>query len=166
MTTPKENSEANRISQNWAYALERLSEEDKQLLTVLRVMGQVVDPRYGTKGIRLLVGRALVDPAFRSQILKDADAALAELRLGHVDLPENLHVRCVENSDDNLTVVLPLPSDAQSEGSRSIRDFIVSRTSADMATLGAGSIFLKADGDFLPTGFDHGSGDPDFQLGD
>lgn len=166
MTTPKENPEAKRISQSWASALERLSEEDNQLLTVLRVMGQVVDPRYGTKGIRLLVGRALVDPAFRSQILKDSDAALSELRLGHVDLPENLHVCCVENSDDNLTIVLPPPGDAQSERSRSIRDFIVSRTSAEMAALGAGPVVLNADGDFLPTGFDHGTGDLDFQFGD
>jgi hypothetical protein len=166
MTTPKENPEATRISQNWARALERLSEEDRQLLNVLRVMGQVVDPRYGTKGIGLLVSRALVDPAFRSQILKNADAALTELRLGHVDLPENVHVRCVENSTDYLTIVLPPPSDALSERPRSIRDFIVSRTSAEVATLRAGGVVLEADGDFLPTGFDHGTGDPDFQFGD
>jgi len=160
VTTPKEDPEATRIGQEWARALDQLSAEDERLLTLLRLMGEVVDPRYEMKGIRLLVGRALVDPAFRSRVLDDADAALAELR-GHIDLPENVRVRCVENSSDYLTIVLPPPSETLSERSRSIRDSIFSRTSADPAFLGAG----VDDNDVLPQ-FDIGADHDRFHFGD
>jgi len=135
VTTPTEDPEATRIAQEWDQALKQLSEEDQRFLTVLRLMGQAIDPRYEMKGIRLLIGRALVDPAFRSRVLDDADAALAELR-GHIELPENVRVRCVENSADYLTVVLPPPSQALNERSRTIRDFIFSRTSDEKALVG------------------------------
>jgi hypothetical protein len=146
VTTPTEDPEATRIAQEWDQALKQLSEEDQRFLTVLRLMGQSIDPRYETKGIRLLVGRALVDPAFRSRVLDDADAALAELR-GHIELPENVRVRCVENSADHLTVVLPPPSQALDERSRTIRDFIFSRTSSEEALVGVD------DNDVLPIHF-------------
>jgi hypothetical protein len=146
VTTPREDPEATRIAQEWAHALNQLSEEDERLLTVLRLMGQAVDPRYEMKGIRVLVGRALVDPTFRSRVLNDADAALAELR-GHIELPENVHVRCVENSADYLTIVLPPPSQALNERSRTIRDFIFSRTSNERELAGVD------DNDVLPIHF-------------
>lgn len=87
-------------------------------------------PRYEMKGIRLLVGRALVDPAFRARALNDADAAVAEFR-GQIELPENVHVHCVENSAYDLTIVLPPPSQSLNERSQTIRDFIFSRTSSE-----------------------------------
>jgi len=162
MTTPKEDPEATRIGQEWARALDQLSEEDERLLTLLRLMGEVVDPRYEMKGIRALVGRALVDPTFRSRVLDDADAALAELR-GHVELPENVRVRCVENSADYVTIVLPPPSEALSQRSRTIRDFIFSRTSPDLAVVAAG----VDDNDIMPVFFDVFTGDHDsFHFGD
>lgn len=130
MTTPSEDPEATRIGQEWADALNRLSEEDERILTVFRLMGQALDPRYEMKGIRLLVGRALVDPAFRARALNDADAALAEFR-GEIELPENVHVHCVENSAYDLTIVLPPPSHSLNERSQTIRDFIFSRTSSE-----------------------------------
>ena len=160
MTTPKEDPEAARIGQEWAHALGQLSEQDERLLTLLRLMGEVVDPRYEMKGIRALVGRALVDPAFRSRVLDDADAALAEFR-GHVELPENVRVRCVENSADYLTIVLPPPSEALSERSQTIRDFIFSRTSNDLAALAPG----VDDNDILPQ-FDIGADQDHFRFGD
>ena len=147
MTDPTQDPESVRISKEWGHALERLSDEDKRLLDILRLMGEVADERYEIKGIRLLVGRALVDPAFRSRILKDADSALAELR-GITDLPENVRVSCVENSADHLTIVLPPASEKLSERSRKIRDSILSRTSAEFSSL-AGT----DDNDVLPINF-------------
>jgi Nitrile hydratase, alpha chain len=162
VTTPKEDPEATRIGQEWERALGQLSEADKRLLTLLRLMGEVIDPRYEMKGIRALVGRALVDPAFRARALEDADAALAELR-GHAELPENTRVRCVENTADYLTIVLPPKSEALSERSQTVRDFIFSRTSSDLTTLGAGT----DDNDVMPVFFDIGTGDHDtFHFGD
>lgn len=129
MTTADEVPEAvARIGQEWSYALDQLSEEDKQLLILVRTMGQVLDPRYEMKGIYVLVGRALVDAAFRSRVLEDADAVLAEVR-GYLELPANTHVRCVENTADSLTVVLPPMS---RDRSQTIRDLIVSRTSKNV----------------------------------
>jgi hypothetical protein len=161
MTTQKKDPEASRIGQQWAHALDQLSEEDARLLTLLRLMGDVLDPRYEMKGIRLLVGRALVDPAFRSRVLADADAVLAELR-GHIELPENVRVRCVENSEDYLTIVLPPPSGVLSERSQTIRDFIFSRTSADLTTVSG-----TDDNDVLPVFADFISSDHDsFHFGD
>lgn len=155
-TPPKEDPEATRIAQEWAHALDQLSEEDERLLSLLRLMGEVIDPRYEMKGIRVLVARALVDPAFRSRVLDDVDAALAELR-GHIELPEDVHVRCVENSADYLTILLPPRSETVSERSRMIRDFIVSRTSTDMA-ISAG----VDDNDVMPLHFaDLGGADHD-----
>ena len=135
MTTTKE--EAIRVAEKWKGALDKLSTEDKRLLNLLRLMGEVVDRRYELKSIRLLVARALVDPEFRSRLVGDTDEILSELR-GHSDLPENLRVRCVENSTHDLTIVLPPPSAALSEKSRTIRDFIVSRTSARLTSIVAG----------------------------
>ena len=43
MTTPKEDPEAARIGQEWAHALGQLSEQDERLLTLLRLMGEVVE---------------------------------------------------------------------------------------------------------------------------
>jgi hypothetical protein len=146
MTITKE--EAIRIGEEWKGALDQLSAEDKRLLSLLRLMGEVVDPRYELKSIRLLVARALVDPEFRSRLAGDTEAILSQLR-GHSDLPENLRVRFVENSAYDLTVVLPPPSAALSEKSRAIRDFIVSRTS-EGSTVPAG----VDDNDVLPIFFE------------
>lgn len=151
MTTPREDPEVTRITQEWGHALDQLSEEDERLIALFRLMGEVVDPRYEMKGIRLLVGRALVDPAFRSRLLDDADAALVELR-GYVELPENVHIRCVENSADYVTIVLPPPSESLSERSRTVRDFIFSRTAQDVAVAAVG----VDDNDFLPFHSDFG----------
>jgi Nitrile hydratase, alpha chain len=163
MTTPREDPEGTRIAQEWAHALGQLSVEDERLITLFRLMGEVVDPRYEMNGIRVLVGRALVDPAFRSRVLDDADAALAELR-GYIELPENVRVRCVENTADYLTIVLPPPSDALSERSRTLRDFIVTRTSTDV-TVGAVGVddndITFHFGDIGPADHDHAHfGDP------
>jgi hypothetical protein len=163
VTTHQEDPEAARIGQEWADALEHLSEQDERLLTLLRLMGDVVDPRYEMKGIRLLVARALVDPELRSRALDDADAVLAELQ-GRVELPEDVRVRCVENTADYLTIVLPPRSESLPERSQKIRDFIFSRTSPDLALLSAG----VDDNDVLPVHFaDAFTGDHDSTtLGD
>lgn len=162
MTTPWKDSEAARASEEWTHALNQLPEEGQQVLALLRLMGSIVDPRYEMKGIRALVARALVDPAFRSSLLDDADAALAGLR-GRIELPENVHIRCVENTADYLTIVLPPPAGAPDDQTPSVRDFIFSRTSPDLAVLGSG----VDDNDVLPAHFDLFTGDNDgFHLGD
>jgi hypothetical protein len=144
MKSPEESPQDTKTREEWGHALGRLAGEDERLLTLFRLMGEVLDPRYETKGIRALVGRSLVDPAFRARVLADADAVLAEIR-GHVPLPENVRVRCVENTPGYLTIVLPPPSAALSERSRTLRDAIVSRTSSGGA-LPAGT----DDNDILP----------------
>jgi hypothetical protein len=143
MTITKE--EAIRLGEEWKSALDQLSAEDKRLLSLLRLMAQLVDPRYELKSIRLLVARAFVDQEFRSRLTEDTEAILSQLR-GHSDCPENLRVHFVENSAYDLTVVLPRPSAALSEKSRTIRDSIVSRTSADSTVAAGGD-----DNDVIPT---------------
>jgi hypothetical protein len=158
MTDSKEDPEATRVAQEWAHALDRATEEDQRLLALLRLMSQLVDARYEMKGVRLLVGRALVDPEFRARALADADAAVAELR-DHVELPEGVRLRCVENSADYLTIVLPPPSTALPERSRTLRDVVFSRTSADLEVVAAAG---TDDNDVMPLHLgDPFSGDQD-----
>ena len=163
MTDSYEMEQAEKVSKEWADALARLSEDDRRLLTLLRVHGETVDPRYEMKGIRLLVGRSLVDPAFRAKALADADAALDELR-GHIELPEGVSIRCVENTEDTLTIVLPPLPEKMDEKSRRIRDMIFSRTAPDLVTLGVSADDDDASPLHLPDPF---SGDSDtFHFGD
>ncbi len=155
--------EAVQLGEKWKAALDRLSPEDERLLTLFRLNGEVVDPRYELKAIRLLVAWALVDPEFRSRLIGDADSILSQLQ-GYSDLPENLRVRFVENSPGELTVVLPPPSAALDEKSRKIGDLIVSRTSTELLASNSG----RDDNDVsvlsLP---DLGTSDHDsFHLGD
>ena len=163
MSTDSDDPKVNRLGQQWAQALNRLSEEDRRLLTMLGLMGQLVDPRYATKGVTALVARALVDPDFRARLLANADEAAAELR-GRAELPEGVYLRVVENSPQELTIVLPPPSQELNERSRTVRDFVFSRTSADLQVLSAG----VDDNDVLPVVFpDAFTGDSDaFHLGD
>lgn len=150
MTGPNESPEAAaQISQDWLDALGRLSEDDQKLLVLLRFMGNVIDPRYEMKGIRVLIGRALVDPGFRARIIDDADAAVRELR-GHVDLPEGVRIHCVENSPEDLTIVLPPLSEAVHERARTISDAIFSRSVNDPALAAAAGV---DDNDVLPVNF-------------
>ena len=148
MTAQQQNPEAIRIGEEWSQALERLSAQDERLLTTLRLLGEAIDPRYEMKGIRMIIARSLADPAFRARVLDDADAVMAELR-GHIELPENVRVRCVENTEDYLTIVLPPPYEAMSERSQQMQDFILSRTSADF-DLAAGA---RDDNDITPIHF-------------
>ena len=58
-----------------------------------------------------IIVRAWKDPRFKEKLLKDPRAVMKEYG---VVLPENVQVRCVENTSSNVTFVLPsVPADSK-----------------------------------------------------
>ena len=66
--------------------------------------GNVPTQRHAIEG--RVVRRAWADPAYRSRLLDDPKAALAE-ELG-IELPERLEVVVVEERPDRMCIVLPV----------------------------------------------------------
>jgi hypothetical protein len=64
------------------------------------------DIRYNTKAIGLLARQAMVDDAFRAQVLQDPAGALRALGANH-SLPTEFAVKFVDNTSTLLNVVLP-----------------------------------------------------------
>lgn len=149
--------DATPAGEAWQLALDSLSDDQRKTLDVLRLTSNAIDPRFELKSIRLLVARAIADPAFRAVLLSDADSVLKDLR-GHSDLPDTLHVRFVENSTDHLTVVLPPAMEARSEKTKSVRDLIISRTMSDPTVFSVGG---TDDNDVMPVTMDFISSDHD-----
>jgi nitrile hydratase subunit alpha len=90
-----------------AHALESLLTEkgiitERTVDTVLEVFEQEMTPSNGARAI----ARAWVDPAFKTRLLADANAALAEMGLPAPSGAEGEHMRVAENTESvhNLIV--------------------------------------------------------------
>ncbi|MFI5333623.1 MAG: NHLP leader peptide family RiPP precursor [Chlamydiales bacterium] len=60
-----------------------------------------------------IIVRAWKDPSFKEKLLKNPRAALKEFGLENI--PENVQIKCVQDTSHNVTIVLPTAPVAVSE---------------------------------------------------
>lgn len=112
-----------------------LSEDDRNVLRMWRESLSLLDARYDDKALLKLVARSMVDDQFRSRLVGDTDAVLAEVGLG---LADTMHVAFFANTPTTLNVVLPPRAGELEDGSGALREALRSRTSEDAVFSGGG----------------------------
>ena len=104
---------------------DHLSEDDQNALRLWRESLSLLDMRYHSKVLLKLVARAMADDEFRSRLVNDTDAVLAELEPG---LSDGTDIRFLENSPTMLNVVLPPRAGEMEKRPVALRDALRSRT--------------------------------------